>query len=75
LVSAVLEGPAGIGAGVVMTPAVLRLLQDLRRQLFNPSSPEEGVVDQAVVPAAVAPGARVPQLFTISRTPPIVPRA
>jgi hypothetical protein len=29
----------------------VRLLQDLRRQLFSRSPLEEGVVDQAVVPA------------------------
>jgi hypothetical protein len=62
--------------GVVMTPVAVRLLQDLRRQLFNPSPPEEGVVDQAVAPAAqhAASGACVPELFT-SGTPPIVPGA
>jgi hypothetical protein len=37
--------------GVVMTPAAVRLLQELRRQLNHPSRLEE-VVDQTVTPAA-----------------------
>jgi hypothetical protein len=35
-----------------MTPAGVRLLQDLRRQLLIPSRPEEEVVDQTVTVAA-----------------------
>jgi hypothetical protein len=35
-----------------MTPAAVRLLQELRRQLHHPSQLEEGVVEQAVTPAA-----------------------
>jgi hypothetical protein len=38
--------------GVVMTPAGARLLQDLRRQLHNPSRLHEEVVDQTVTTAA-----------------------
>jgi hypothetical protein len=35
-----------------MTPAAVRLLQELRRQLHHPSQLEEEVVDQPVTPAA-----------------------
>jgi hypothetical protein len=35
-----------------MTPAAVRLLQELRRQLQHRSRLEEGVVEQAVTPAA-----------------------
>ncbi len=38
--------------GVVMTPAAVRLLQQLRRQLHHPSQLEEEVVHQRVTPAA-----------------------
>jgi hypothetical protein len=34
-----------------MTPKALRLLQDLRRQLLQPTAPE-GVIDEAVTAAA-----------------------
>jgi hypothetical protein len=36
---------------VVITPAGVRLLQELRRQLHHPSR-LEGVVEQPVIPAA-----------------------
>ena len=52
LVWAVLDRASRGWRGVVMTPAAGRLLQDLRRQLFSPSPRGEGVVDQAVAPAA-----------------------
>jgi transposase-like protein len=51
LVWAVLDRASRGWRGVVMTPAGVRLLQDLRRQLHYPSRLEE-VVDQAVTPAA-----------------------
>ena len=51
LVWAVLDRASRGWRGVVMTPAGVRLLQELRRQLHNPSRLEE-VVDQAVTPAA-----------------------
>jgi transposase-like protein len=51
LVWAVLDRASRGWRGVVMTPAGVRLLQDLRRQLHHPSRLEE-VVDQAVTPAA-----------------------
>jgi hypothetical protein len=38
-----------------MTPAAVRLLQELRRQLHHPSRLEEQVVDQTVTPAAQHP--------------------
>ena len=37
--------------GVVQTPAAVRLLQDLRRQLLHPSAIQE-VITEAVIPAA-----------------------
>ncbi len=51
LVWAVLDRASRGWRGVVMTPAGVRLLQELRRQLHSPSRLEE-VVDQAVTPAA-----------------------
>jgi putative transposase len=51
LVWAVLDRAARGWRGVVMTPAAVRLLQDLRRQLHHPSRLEEEVVDQAVTAA------------------------
>jgi putative transposase len=59
--------------GVVMTPAAVRLLQELRRQLHHPARLQE-VVDQPVTPAAYhAPsGARVRPRSTTSGTPPLV---
>src|SRR5215211_3394952 len=45
-------GGAGPGwRGVIQTPAAVRLLQDLRRQLLHPHAIEE-VVAEAVIPAA-----------------------
>jgi len=52
LVWAVLDRASRGWRGVVMTPASGRLLQELRRQLHHPSRLEQGVVDQAVTPAA-----------------------
>jgi transposase-like protein len=52
LVWAVLDRASRGWRGVVMTPAAVRLLQELRRQLQHPSRLEQGVVDQAVTPAA-----------------------
>jgi putative transposase len=51
LVWAVLDRASRGWRGVVMTPAAVRLLQELRRQLHHPSRLEE-VVDQTVTPAA-----------------------
>jgi putative transposase len=51
LVWAVLDRASRGWRGVVMTPAGVRLLQELRRQLHSPSLLEE-VVDQPVTPAA-----------------------
>jgi hypothetical protein len=51
LVWAVWDRAARGWRGVVMTPAAVRLLQELRRQLHHPSRLEE-VVDQPVTPAA-----------------------
>jgi putative transposase len=52
LVWAVLDRASRGWRGVVMTPAAVRLLQELRRQLHHPSRLEEEVVDQAVTAAA-----------------------
>ena len=52
LVWAVLDRASRGWRGVVMTPAAVRLLQELRRQLHHPSRLEEEVVDQPVMPAA-----------------------
>jgi putative transposase len=52
LVWAVLDRASRGWRGVVMTPAAVRLLQELRRQLHHRSRLEEGVVDQAVTAAA-----------------------
>jgi DNA-binding transcriptional LysR family regulator len=52
LVWAVLDRASRGWRGVVMTPAGVRLLQDLRRQLHNPSRLHEEVVDQTVTTAA-----------------------
>lgn len=52
LVWAVLDRASRGWRGVVMTPAAVRLLQDLRRQLHHPSRLEEEVVDQPVRTAA-----------------------
>jgi putative transposase len=51
LVWAVLNRASRGWRGVVMTPAAVRLLQELRRQLHHPPRPEE-VADQTVTPAA-----------------------
>jgi len=51
LVWAVLDRASRGWRGVTQTPTGVRLLQDLRRQLFSPSAPKE-VVDQAVAAAA-----------------------
>jgi putative transposase len=51
LVWAVLDRASRGWRGVVMTPAAVRLLQDLRHQLLDPS-PREEVVDQPVTSAA-----------------------
>jgi putative transposase len=51
LVWAVLDRASRGWRGVTQTPAGLRLLQDLRRDLFDPLR-AEGVVDEAVTPAA-----------------------
>jgi putative transposase len=51
LVWAVLDRASRGWRGVVMTPAGVRLLQDLRRRLLRPSQLEE-VVDQTVTAAA-----------------------
>ena len=52
LVWAVLERAARGWRGVVMTPAGVRLLQDLRRQLLHSQPAGRGVVEQAVTAAA-----------------------
>ena len=52
LVWAVLDRASRGWRGVVMTPAAVRLLQELRRQLHHPSRLEEEVIDQAVTAAA-----------------------
>jgi putative transposase len=52
LVWAVLDRASRGWRGVVMTPAGVRLLQELRRQLHHPSRLQEEVVDQPVTPAA-----------------------
>lgn len=54
LVWAVLDRAGRGWRGVVMTPAAVRHLQDLRRQLFAPSVGEEVTIeaDEAVTPAA-----------------------
>jgi hypothetical protein len=52
LVWAVLDRAARGWRGVVMTPAGVRLLQDLRRQLLHPRQPKEEVTDQTVTAAA-----------------------
>ena len=51
LVWAVLDRAGRGWRGVVMTPAGVRLLQQLRRELLHPSRPEE-VIDQTVTAAA-----------------------
>jgi putative transposase len=51
LVWAVLDRAGRGWRGVVMTPAGVRLLQDLRRQLSHRSHPQE-VIDEAATPAA-----------------------
>jgi len=51
LVWAVLDRASRGWRGVTMTPAGVRLLQDLRRQLTNPPAPEE-VVEAPVTAAA-----------------------
>jgi putative transposase len=51
LVWAVLDRASRGWRGLTMTPKGLRLLQDLRRQLLGPPTPEE-VIDQAVTAAA-----------------------
>ena len=51
LVWAVLDRASRGWRGLTMTPKGLRLLQDLRRQLLHPPTPEE-VIDQVVTAAA-----------------------
>ena len=51
LVWAVLDRAGRGWRGVPQSPAAVRLLQDLRRQLLNPSVIQE-VVTEAVIPAA-----------------------
>ena len=51
LVWAVLDRASRGWRGVTQTPTGVRLLQELRRQLFSPSAPKE-VVDEAVAAAA-----------------------
>jgi transposase-like protein len=51
LVWAVLDRASRGWRGLSMTPRVLRLLQDLRRQLLHPRADKE-VIDQAVTDAA-----------------------
>jgi putative transposase len=51
LVWAVLDRASRGWRGLTMTPKGLRLLQDLRRQLLHPPTPEE-VIDQAITAAA-----------------------
>ena len=51
LVWAMLDRAARGWRGVVMTPAAVPLLQELRRQLHHPAR-LAGVVDQPVTPAA-----------------------
>jgi putative transposase len=51
LVWAVLDRASRGWRGLTMTPKALRLLQDLRRQLLQPTAPE-GVIDEAVTAAA-----------------------
>jgi putative transposase len=51
LVWAVLDRAGRGWRGVVQTPAAVRLLQDLRRQLLHPSTIQE-VIAEAVIPAA-----------------------
>jgi putative transposase len=54
LVWAVLDRASRGWRGVLMTPAGVRLLQDLRRQLLFPSRREEEVVDQTKSVTAAA---------------------
>jgi putative transposase len=51
LVWAVLDRASRGWRGVTQTPTGVRLLQDLRRRRFRPSTPEE-MVDQAIAAAA-----------------------
>ena len=51
LVWAVLDRASHGWRGLTMTPKAPRLLQDLRRQLLQPTAPE-GVIDEAVTAAA-----------------------
>jgi Transposase, Mutator family len=74
LVWAVLDRAGRGWRGVVMTPAGVRLLQDLRRQLLIPSRPEEEVVDQTVSPSPRSLGQWEPApgcFSTVNRTPPV----
>jgi putative transposase len=54
LVWAVLDRASHGWRGVDMNPRAVRLLQDLRRELFGPPAQmkEEEVINEAVVPAA-----------------------
>jgi len=52
LVWAVLDRASRGRRGVQQTLGSMRLLADLRRQLFNPNIIEEDAIDQAVTPAA-----------------------
>ena len=49
LVGAVLDRASRGRRGVVMTPAAVRLLHELRRQLLHPPELQEEVVDQTVI--------------------------
>jgi hypothetical protein len=54
-----------------MIPAVVRLLQELRRQLRHPSRLEQEVVDQPLMPPPKMPSWEPASTgFTISGTPP-----
>ena len=72
LVWAVLDRTSRGWRCVTQTPAGLRLLQDLRRQLLEPPILEEVVDDQAVTPAAESQSTRTTRLAidTESWTPP-----
>ncbi len=70
LVWAVLDRASRGWRGVTQTPAGLRLLQDLRRELLDPPTAGEG---KEVVQAAASTSSRSPRppaIYTGSRTPP-----
>jgi hypothetical protein len=71
LVWAVLDRASRGWRGAVMIPAVVRLLQELRRQLRHPSRLEQEVVDQPLMPPPKMPSWEpASTAFTISGTPP-----